>query len=91
MKNIENSDNTVLPTLEQLQQRFDEVTRFGDPSKHENVWFKADDVARVFGFSNLSTYLLKTLHLFDKIDMNLDKIENVYDWTSFGQQYKPFF
>ena len=58
---MKNSDNILLPTLGELQQRFDEVPRLRASGKREYVWFKADDVARVFGFSGLSKQLLHSI------------------------------
>ena len=53
-KKMQNTDNVVIPTLEDLQQRFHAVPRFCDPNRREYMWFKADDVARVFGYSDFS-------------------------------------
>ena len=68
---MEHTDNKVLPTLEQLQQRFDEVPRLRASGKPEYVWFKADDVARVFGFSGLSKELLHSIKYVDRMSMPL--------------------
>ena len=54
---MQNSDNVTIPTLEELQQRFHAVQRFRDPNKREYVWFHADDVARVFGYSDFNEEL----------------------------------
>ena len=80
MKNMENSDNIVLPTLDELQQCFDEVPRLRASGKSEYVWFKADDVARVFKFSGLSAELLHSIHKTDTITLQFDlSCRNFYD------------
>ena len=67
---MQNTDNVVIPTLEDLQQRFHAVPRFRDPNKREYVWFKADDVARVFGYSDFSDDLMYTINHADRVCVN---------------------
>ena len=55
---MQNIENVVIPTLEDLQRRFHAVPCFRDPNKREYVWFKADDVAQVFGYSDFSDDLM---------------------------------
>lgn len=87
---MENSDNIVLPTLEQLQQRFDEVPRLRASGKREYVWFKADDVARVFGFSGLSAVLLHTIKDTDRMStpFSVTAYEN---YNSYGPDFQQFY
>ena len=55
---MQNTDNVIIPTLEDLQQRFHAVPRFRDPNKREYVWFKADNVTQVFGYFDFSDDLM---------------------------------
>ena len=64
---MQNTNNVVIPTLEDLQQRFHAVPRFRDPNKREYMWFKADDVARVFGYSDFSDEMMYSIHFSDRV------------------------
>jgi len=88
---MENTDNIVLPTLEQLQQRFDEVPRLRASGKPEYVWFKADDVARVFGFSGLSKQLLHSIKNTDRMSMPLGVEHFQKNCNSYGLDFQEFY
>ena len=90
MRNMENSDNKVLPTLEQLQQRFDEVPRLRASGKREYVWFKADDVARVFGFSGLSKELLHSIKNTDRMSYTFS-VTAYENYNSYGPDFQEFY
>ena len=91
MKNMEHSDNTVLPTLEELQRRFDAVPRFCAPCKCEYVWFKADDAARVFGFNALSAEILHSINKTDRMTLQFDSpCGNFHNHCSYGPEYQEF-
>ena len=87
---MENTDNIVLPTLEQLQQRFDEVPRLRASGKPEYVWFKADDVARVFGFSGLSKELLHSIKNMDRISYTFS-VSAYENYNSYGPDFQEFY
>ena len=87
---MENTDNIVLPTLEQLQQRFDEVPRLRASGKPEYVWFKADDVARVFGFSGLSKQLLHSIKNTDRMSMPFS-VTAYENYNSYGLDFQEFY
>ena len=87
---MENTDNKVLPTLEQLQQRFDEVPRLRASGKPEYVWFKADDVARVFGFSGISAHLLHSIKNMDRMSMPFS-VTAYENYTSYGPDFNEFY
>jgi len=88
---MENTDNIVLPTLEQLQQRFDEVPRLRASGKPEYVWFKADDVATVFGFSGLSKELLHSIKNMDRMSYTFS-VSAYENYTSYNmdQNFESF-
>ena len=65
--NLQNIENVKIPTLEDLQQRFHAVPRFRDPNKRKYVWFHADDVARVFGYSDFNEDLMNSIPYVDRI------------------------
>ena len=90
MKNMEYSDNTVLPTLDELQQRFDKVPRFRASGKCEYVWFKADDVARFFEFSGLSAELLHSIKNTDRMSFTFS-ITGFENYTSYGPEFYEFY
>ena len=87
---MENTDNKVLPTLEQLQQRFDEVPRLRASGKPEYVWFKADDVARVFGFSGLSKQLLHSIKNTDRMSYTFC-VTAYENYNSYGPDFQEFY
>ena len=58
---MQTSANVTIPTLEELQQRFHAVPRFRDPNRREYMWFKADNVARVFGYTDFNNELMYTI------------------------------
>ena len=92
---MQNSDNVSIPTLEELQQRFHAVPRFRDPNKREYMWFHADDVARVFGYSELSEELMYTINPIDRVWLGKYKYLGVnqgqsYENTSLGPECTGF-
>ena len=87
---MEHTDNKVLPTLEQLQQRFDEVPRLRASGKPEYVWFKADDVARVFGFSGLSKQLLHSIKNTDRMSYTFS-VTAYENYNSYGPDFQEFY
>ena len=87
---MENSDNIVLPTLDDLQQRFDEVPRLRASGKPEYVWFKADDVARVFGFSGLSKQLLHSIKNTDRMSYTFS-VTAYENYNSYGPDFQEFY
>ena len=87
---MEHTDNKVLPTLEQLQQRFDEVPRLRASGKPEYVWFKADDVARVFGFSGLSKELLHSIKNTDRMSYTFS-VTAYENYNSYGPDFQEFY
>ena len=66
-RKMQNLENVSIPTLEELQQRFHAVPRFRDPNRREYMWFQADDVARVFGYSECTETLMYTVHHEDRV------------------------
>ena len=87
---MENSDNIVLPTLSELQERFDAVPRLRASGKPEYVWFKADDVARVFGFSGLSKQLLHSIKNTDRMSMPFS-VTAYENYNSYGLDFQEFY
>ena len=87
---MEHTDNKVLPTLKQLQQRFDEVPRLRASGKPEYVWFKADDVARVFGFSGLSKELLHSIKNTDRMSYTFS-VTAYENYNSYGPDFQEFY
>ena len=67
LTNLQTTKNVKIPTLEELQQRFHAVPRFRDPNKREYVWFHADDVARVFGYSDFNEDLMYSVQYADRV------------------------
>ena len=88
---MKNSDNIVLPTLDELQERFNEVPRLRASGKPEYVWFKADDVARVFGFSCLSKELLHSIKYVDRMSMALGVESFQKNYNSYGPDFQEFY
>ena len=62
---MQSSEKITIPSLEEIQQRFNDVPRFRDPKRDEYVWFHADGVARVFGFSEFNEDLMPTINQTD--------------------------
>jgi len=87
---MENTDNIVLPTLSELQERFDAVPRLRASGKPEYVWFKADDVARVFGFSGLSKQLLHSIKNTDRMSMPFS-VTAYENYNSYGLDFQEFY
>ena len=87
---MRNMENIVLPTLDELQQRFDEVPRLRASGKREYVWFKADDVARVFGFSGLSKELLHSIKNTDRMSYTFS-VTAYENYNSYGPDFQEFY
>ena len=94
---MQSSDNVTIPTLEDLQQRFHAVPRFRDPNKREYVWFRADDVARVFGYSDFSDDLMNSIPYVDRVcpgkpRFNITGVggNREYDNGYLGPECRPF-
>ena len=97
-KKMQNKENVAIPTLEDLQQRFHAVPRFRDPNKREYVWFKADDVARVFGYSDFSDDLMYLINHLDRVCVGRQYYDlggtmcgnSTYTNTTLGQECMSF-
>ena len=95
---MQNTDNVIIPTLEDLQQRFHAVPRFRDPNKREYMWFKADDVARVFGYSDFNDDLMYSILYADRVCVDRYRYNlcstiagnTKYTNTFLGQECVPF-
>ena len=95
--NLQNIENVKIPRLEDLQQRFHAVPRFRDPNKREYVWFCADDVARVFGYSDFNEDLMYSIQYVDRVCsgkhiFNITGVSGVmkYNNNSLGPECSPF-
>ena len=92
--NLQNTKNVKIPTLEELQQRFHAVPRFRDPNKREYVWFHADDVARVFGYSDFNEDLMNFIHYGDRVCVGkkywVSCGKGYYTYNSLGPECQPF-
>ena len=92
--NIQNTKHVKIPTLEELQQRFHAVPRFRDPNKREYVWFHADDVARVFGYSDFNEDLMNFIHYGDRVCVGkkywVSCGKGYYTYNSLGPECQPF-
>ena len=64
---MQNTENIVIPTLKGLQQCFHAVPRFSDPNKREYVWFKVDNVVKVFEYSDFSDDLMYMINRADRL------------------------
>ena len=80
---MQTSANVTIPTLEELQQRFHAVPRFRDPNKREYMWFKADDVARVFGYSDFNDELMYTIDYANRVCIDRNWYNNVSGSTRY--------
>ena len=94
---MQTSANVTIPTLEELQQRFHAVPRFRDPNKREYMWFKADDVARVFGYSDFNDELMYTIDYANRVCVSKyyynfggDHGNTIYSNTCLGQDCVSF-
>ena len=94
---MQTSANVTIPTLEELQQRFHAVPRFRDPNKREYMWFKADDVARVFGYSDFNDELMYTIDYANRVcvgkyyyNFGGEHGSTSYSSTFLGEQCKSF-
>ena len=88
---MQNSDNVSIPTLEYLQHRFHAVPRFRDPNKREYVWFHADNVARVFGYSDFNDDLMHIMNHLDCVCYGKAiPVGRTQDYVSLGPQCRPF-
>ena len=94
---MQTSTNVTIPTLEELQQRFHAVPRFRDPNKREYMWFKADDVARVFGYSDFNDELMYTIDYANRVCVSKyyynfggEHCGSVYSSTFLGEQCQSF-
>ena len=94
--NIQNTKHVKIPTLEELQQRFHAVPRFRDPKKREYVWFHADDVARVFGYSDFNEDLMYSIQYADRVCPGKKIYRGVHcqmdeqGWHHLGPECQPF-
>ena len=91
---MQNLENVTIPTLEELQQRFHTVPRFRDPNKRDYVWFQADDVARVFRYSDFNEDLMQTMNYFDCVCVERKRCHcggDTQDYNSLGPECRPFF
>ena len=89
---MQTSANVTIPTLEELQQRFHTVPRFRDPNKRDYVWFQADDVARVFRYSDFNEDLMQTMNYFDCVCVGRSKghSNGTQDINTLGPDFNPF-
>ena len=93
---MQSIDNVTIPTLEDLQQRFHAVPRFRDPNKREYVWFYADDVARVFGYSDFNEDLMYSIPYVDRVCPGTNIYKSInggtkgYDNGYLGPECRPF-
>ena len=84
--NLQNIENVKIPTLEDLQQRFHAVPRFRDPNKREYVWFYADDVARVFGYSDFNEDLMYSIPYVDRVCPGTNIYKSINGGTKAGNK-----
>ena len=96
---MQNTKNVVIPTLKDLQQCFHAIPHFCDPNKHEYAWFKADDVAQVFGYSDFSSDLMYMINHGNKVCVDRRYYDDLcgtvpgnktYTNTSLGQECVSF-
>ena len=90
-RKMQNLENVSIPTLEELQQRFHAVPRFRDPNRREYMWFQADDVARVFGYSDFNNDLMDSMNFIDCFCYGRKNVSGTnMDYGFLGEECRPY-